>query len=384
MHGWADPEPSHTWAIGRETVFALPCQRAAADRQIEFHVLPFVATPAPAAQRMEVFVNGCQVGAEALHGPACLGFRLPGAVFGDADHLIVKLLCPDATAPALVGHSTDARRLTFMFKDVTVRAVKPTAPFQRRRRPPAFASRFTDSEADRAIVRGLTGLSTGELALQFESLGINCLFGLFQRRCGVEPLGLLRFAGLHYPDLVDGTASGFEGIGDIGGLSCSTEGPQAEWALRCDRYGVEFHTHKPSADVLADQLLAQQSRVLTFREAKFRDLLKTGEKLFVVHRPQGMTVAHALPLIEALRGFGPNALLFASDNTGRPAGSVEIVAPDLFCGSTDGVHANRDHLDTLPNDTWLGDLAFTAWLSICANAYRMWRETGHGPPDLAG
>ncbi len=225
VSGWAEPEPPHTWAIGPESVFDLRCPRVAGDRQIEFHVVPFVADPAPATQQMNVFINGRQIGCENLHGPACLGFRLPHAVFGDAERLTVRLRCPDATAPASVGNSTDPRPLTFMFKEIRVRAVEPEVPFQRLLRHPAFTSRYTDSAADRAIVRGLTALSLAELALQFESLGINCLFGLFQRRCGVEPLGLLRFAGLHYPDLVDGIESAFNGIGNIDGLSCETACP---------------------------------------------------------------------------------------------------------------------------------------------------------------
>jgi hypothetical protein len=148
--------------------------------------------------------------------------------------------------------------------------------------------------------------------------------------------------------------------------------------LRCERFGVEFHTHRPSAEISADLLLAQQSRVLAFRQAKLHDLLRTGEKLFVVFRPQGMSAAHALPLITVLRSFGPNALLFVSEKTGLAAGSVQALAPGLFCGSVDGIPAHRDDHDALPNDTWLGDAAFTAWLSICANAYRLWRESGTG------
>lgn len=38
-----------------------------------------------------------------------------------------------------------------------------------------------------------------EILGQFESLGDNCEFGLVQRIGGIEPLGLLRFAGFHIP-----------------------------------------------------------------------------------------------------------------------------------------------------------------------------------------
>ena len=40
-----------------------------------------------------------------------------------------------------------------------------------------------------------TSWSDHDLVLDFESVGDNCELGIFQRRVGAEPLGLLRFAG---------------------------------------------------------------------------------------------------------------------------------------------------------------------------------------------
>src|SRR5260370_7223758 len=49
--------------------------------------------------------------------------------------------------------------------------------------------------------RRLAGLSARELMYRFASLGDNCEFGLVQRRCGAEPLGLFRFATIDVKDL---------------------------------------------------------------------------------------------------------------------------------------------------------------------------------------
>ena len=57
-------------------------------------------------------------------------------------------------------------------------------------------------------------LSDRNLALQFESLGDNCELGLVQRRAGVEPLGLLRFAGAPLRRLITALDARFEGIDD--------------------------------------------------------------------------------------------------------------------------------------------------------------------------
>src|ERR1041384_3955367 len=51
-----------------------------------------------------------------------------------------------------------------------------------------------------------------ELMLRFESIGENCEFGLVQRRCGAEPLGLFRFASAPLPKLLAGLGARFEGL----------------------------------------------------------------------------------------------------------------------------------------------------------------------------
>ena len=56
-------------------------------------------------------------------------------------------------------------------------------------------------------------MPTRDLMLRFESLGQNCEFGLVQRRCGSEPLGLLRFASTPLPHLLAAFEGGFEGLG---------------------------------------------------------------------------------------------------------------------------------------------------------------------------
>ena len=48
--------------------------------------------------------------------------------------------------------------------------------------------------------------------MRFESLGDNCEFGLFQRMCNAEPLGLFRFAGGYLPEIIRGLNSGFSGL----------------------------------------------------------------------------------------------------------------------------------------------------------------------------
>jgi hypothetical protein len=178
--------------------------------------------------------------------------------------------------------------------------------------------------------------------------------------------------------MVRGIVNGFAGIADVDSVSCQAGGPDDLWMVSASRYGLTYHTFRSRAEVSENRLLAEHRKVLHFRHEKLKEIMATGEKLFVVMRPEGMSQAQAVPLITALRRFGPNTLLFIGEETGKPAGSVEALAPDLFCGSMDGVSKDIEVGDIPGNDTWLGDRAMTAWLSICANAYRLWREGGRG------
>jgi hypothetical protein len=380
VSGWSEPEEGHTWSIGTESVFQLAYNPPENDfdLQLELGLFPFVAEPRPVFQRLEVVVDGLKVGSEKLHGLTWVGFRLPRLSTKQSGCLTVKLVCPDAVSPASLRKDHDRRKLGFGLFEAIVRAVSPAIRWERKQRPPAPIIRYSGGVSDSDTVKGLTGLTVAELALRFESLGTNCEFGLFQRRCGVEPSGLLRYAGISYFDMVRGIVNGFAGIADVDSVSCQAGGPDDLWMVSASRYGLTYHTFRSRAEVSENRLLAEHRKVLHFRREKLKEIMATGEKLFVVMRPEGMSQAQAVPLITALRRFGPNTLLFIGEETGKPAGSVEALAPDLFCGSMDGVSKDIEVGDIPGNDTWLGDRAMTAWLSICANAYRLWRESGRG------
>ena len=344
--------------------------------------MPFTFGPRLRAQRVAVSVNGHHFGAETLCGTTWLGVRISREGFDPAGELVVHLHCPDATAPAAIGAGQDDRPLGFELIETLILDTPRLAPFPGRIRGPLPIQIYTGSERDREIVHAVTALSPGDLALSFESLGMNCEFGLFQRECGVEPLGLLRFAGMSFRDLVQGLDSGFLGIEDRDTLNCRIEGAIPNWIIRSERYGLEYNTQHKASSTTDEAVIHEQMRTLPFRRSKLLDLLSTGEKLFVVLRPQGMTAAQALPLMSVLRSYGPNALLFVSEQTGHPAGTVRALARDLFCGSMDGVEKGAGVDDRPGRLTWLSDSALTAWMSVCANAYRLWREGGGGA-DMA-
>ncbi len=235
-----------------------------------------------------------------------MGFGIDRARLDGTGVLQVEFAWPDAKSPADFGANADRRKLGIALYQARLLDVPRLAPVMPRRRGPVPIPRYTGSAMDLAVIRGMTGVGPAELALSLESLGLNCEFGLFQRRCGVEPLGLLRFTGIALGDLIAGLEAGFAGLEDIGNLSCRPDDNSGvEWIIRNNKYRLEYHTNRSPLVTAAADILRQQQRILPFRRAKLRDILATGEKLFVVSRPEGMTQAQALPLLTALRDHGP-------------------------------------------------------------------------------
>jgi hypothetical protein len=70
-----------------------------------------------------------------------------------------------------------------------------------------------------------------------------------------------------------------------------------------------------------------------------------------------------LPLLTMLRQYGPNALLYVTEGGEHPPGTVEQIGQGLY-------HGFISRMAPL-EDVGAGDLR--AWLSICVNAFAVWR-----------
>ena len=362
--GWSDCSADAVWAVGGASILRLPVVANGA-MQLELTLMPFVRHPARPSQCLGVEVNGTQVGFDRLSCRTVIGFHLPRRLVASSPELVVRLHCPDAISPAEAAGEGDTRRLAFAVWGVRILSVPAEIPFEPIQVSGDLGSGGVLPDDQIRRIEATFQRPVADIVTQFESLGTNCEFGIFQRRCGSDPLGLLRFAGLPYPHLLDALDAGFAGIGEPAQLSATVEGVVPEWMVRQSTYELSFHTFQPPSAISASELLARQSRILTFRRDRLMELLSTGEKLFVVMRPEGLTAAEALPLLARLRARGPSALLFAANNTGVPAGSVTMLGPGFYRGSLDGIGLG-------PREAWLPDDVFGAWLSICALAFWLW------------
>src|ERR1700733_4757174 len=78
-----------------------------------------------------------------------------------------------------------------------------------------------------------------ELLYELESIGDNCEFGIVQRHHGVEPLGLLRWAGLKLHMLLNALDDEFAALGRPENLQLRQL--NTEYLVRDTGYGIHYH-----------------------------------------------------------------------------------------------------------------------------------------------
>jgi hypothetical protein len=216
-----------------------------------------------------------------------------------------------------------------------------------------------------------------DLVMQFESLGgrgLGCEFGIFQRDCGAEPLGLLRWADMPYAGLLSALRSRFDGVGSEEHTELfvsKVTGGRGEYCTR-DRRDMMFMR----VFVYEDQAPFEKMKVSAFNRLKFltRKLiedLEEGSKIFVFRvTDRDLTEREIDDLHAAMRGYGDNTLLYVRyEDADHPNGTVEVVKPGLMVGYMDRFKISRTgQLSAAPPTA--------SWIAVCRNAYALWRAGG--------
>jgi hypothetical protein len=366
LHGWSSPEDGFTWSIGQESRLQIPLPPARPGESLilELDLSPFVVPGRAPGQRLLLSVNGMQVGSDMIEVGGAVGYHIPQQAARASRTLLVELRHPDAKRPVDLDFNTDGRQLGFMLRSAAVLAVPPEPAFIHRLLAPLPLPETSDTNALKAAVTACTGHDALELLLNFESLGHNCEFGIIQRHCGAEPLGLLRFVGITLPDLLRGLDCGFADVGHDRWLRVYLHPSARPEFLVCDvRHNFSFHSFRYEDETTAELVRAEQGQQLRFFHRKFMEVLETGERLFVFQRPGQILPSQMLPLLTMLRQYGPNALLYVTEGGEHPPGTVEQIGHGLY-------HGFISRMAPL-EDVGAGDLR--AWLSICVNAFAVWQ-----------
>lgn len=233
-----------------------------------------------------------------------------------------------------------------------------------------FLNRRTHAAAglDAASTQPATaaGKPVDELMIAFESLGINCEFGLMQRHAGVEPLGLLRFAAMmvpmevHVEKLVDALERRFEGLGAPGTITVYATPDNGEFMARETLYNLQYHTGMNPKEITGEELQVRETKRLSFLRRKFVEDLEAGEKIWVWQAESLTRTDQILPLLNTLRAIGPNKLLWVvTADDAHPPGTAERLEGDFFKGYV-------ERPGSLTRD--LERSAFS-WIEACQSAY---------------
>jgi hypothetical protein len=331
--GWHAPEPSWTWAAGDRSLIWLPRPVWSDDATL---FLEFNAAQRPGArgaQRLVVVVNGEEVGRVTIHHerPTTLVCHVPRSVIDAKAAVALSLHHPDAFVSAdLSSASDDPRELSFAFREV--RLERCDAELQAIR-----AAICRGLIQPLASMTGPADVSTESLfatAAGFESLGSNCELGFVQRDLGIEPLSLLRFAGIPLHKLWRGLETGFAGLAVPEHFHLRPRGDGGEYIGRDDVYLLEYHTGQ--AAVVPERLHASEPARLRYLARKLLDDMEDATKILVVKADDSLDPAQIATLLRMVHRRGPAILLWVeAASPDHPPGTVDAICPGLLKGYVD-------------------------------------------------
>ncbi len=201
------------------------------------------------------------------------------------------------------------------------------------------------------------------LMLRFESLGLDCEFGLVQRHYGAEPLGLFRWNGIMPEPLCDALEHDFAGIGDPVTTTLSYSEALQEYLLHEPRYGMGMHSFIRTRDptVPDSRLHAQLCRRAAFLRDKLLGDMAEGEKVFLYQFPYRLHQGLRDRLVAGLRRHHPgNRLLLVHEaESHETPGRVERAPDGVLQAAIDHLCGRRGGWETLST---------ALWRTICRNA----------------
>ena len=205
-------------------------------------------------------------------------------------------------------------------------------------------------------------LSDAQIVSHFESLGDNCEFGFLQRELGLEPLSLLRWAGVYLDGLLRAFMDDFD-PGDALQITLDAKPAGAEYMVRVQPFGWLMHTFVHPETQPVEKMLKDQIRRFRFLASKLIEDLEAGEKIFVFRRNEPIVDDSILALHDALNWYGLNTLLWVVEAEGdNEPGSARWLRPGLIQGYV-------ARLAPRSNGAFLSQ---PTWRQVCRSAFDLW------------
>jgi len=356
--GWSLAEAGHRWMVGAFSEVTLGPFVKNGSYLLILDADPFVRPPALSAQRLSISIGGVPFVQTELTIGGRYGYRIPPELITADGDLTFVLDHPDAAKPSdLSSRQKDHRTLAISVDRLEIWHVQGEASGMLPGKPGGLSVAALEERA---------GIPSIDFMTRFESLGENCEVGLVQRRCGAEPLSLLRFANTLLPSLLRGLENGFEGLGELDNLSFRLEEKlKPEYIIQEKKYGLVYHTFRYKGEIDEDKFIVSESARLKFLVRKFVEDLRSGQKIFALKRITPLREEEILPVVAALNAYGPNTLLWVViADSKHPPGTAEWVMPGLIKGYVDRFAPNEN----------AHDLSLDVWLELCANAYDLWQH----------
>ncbi|MDE3177608.1 MAG: hypothetical protein KGM15_16025 [Pseudomonadota bacterium] len=334
--GWRGGEPRHRWSVGARNVLVLP--PLAGGRRLALTVECDPPHPPSVRQDLALEFNGVALGVLQPRRGVPQRFLLPDGLVNNAGDNTLVCLNPQFANPA------DAAKVALAWRRLEVAPDDSTLFDQ-----PELLPELKDVAA--IPLQAVLGL--------YQSLGQNCELGIFQRRYGAEPIGLLRFTSIFPDRLVHGLRAGFAGVEAADQLSLVAARPGGELMGRQASYGLSYHTFKLEGAVDVAAMKTKEAQRLGYLARLFVEQLENDEKIFV-RRGDFEAEGEIRALHQLLRVYNPRARLLLVQEAAERAGRVERLAPDLY----------RAYLSSFADPADVpATIAYEDWLKICATLY---------------
>jgi hypothetical protein len=362
--GWSFQEGAHRWMTGGFSVLTLPmpAESDAADIILMFRVTPYLANGQIDCQHCTI-VCGSKTVAEVrlqMSVPTWIGFRI-SAEMVVSEKLAILFVHPDAASPQKFGIGPDSRELAIAVHEAVLLPVTESDELTGwRGRTGQFVSGDWRSQ-------GLVP-DWKRIASKFQSMGADCEFGLVQRQCGAEPLGLFRFSYIVLHGLIQCLRSDFSELNDENKLSLylNSTGEYVGEYKSLDLFHHTFVRNDQNLDI--GDLHRKESARLKMMARLFKEDLEDGEKVFVLLRKFApLDEFEVLPVISLMRHYNPKAALLwitvAGPDETHLVGQCEVVGNNLLKGYIDRFSGDR----VSGYGDW-STLSVECWKNIMASA----------------
>jgi hypothetical protein len=357
VSGWSTPEPDETWTLGAQSELALPAPPRRATHVLALSLRPLVAGERLPAQRLGIAVNGAPLAEFHIAGRTRRACLVPWSLIEGRADLRITFTTPDAARPVDLGLNDDRRRLGVALRSLVLYPDRYEA---------ADTDRFLNHDepvpVDTGSVIAAERMPLHELMLRFESLGENCEFGLVQRQCQAEPLGLLRFSSAPLPLLLDALEARFDGMGAPAFTRVELAPNGREFMVNDSRYGFVYHAWVGAGEMSPDAIMRREAKRVPLLVRKLIEDLEAADKIFVFKGMGAMPEEEVFALAASIRRYGANTLLFVTlADPAHRSGTVQVRAPGFLVG----------YLDRFAPGENAHDLLLGQWVKLCREAYRL-------------